>query len=541
MRHFIRTLAILAMATLISSPLFAQRGRGGFGGGGMGGGGFRGGMGGGGGYGGGGFGGGNLGGGYGGGGYRGGNYGGGNFGGGNYGGGYRGGFTAPAQNYSARAPQRNNFSSQQLGSSSRNSGVGPNGGSWQSGKGSGSYTTQRGGTINYAGAGYGGSGAGGFSGGRYAGGVQINTAGGQTINHVGRGGAATGPGGNTVAGRGGASNTYGPQGSGATASRSRYATGPNGTAGGREGIAAGPNGVAAGREGFATGPNGTVAGRSGIAAGPNGVAAGRTTYASGAQGTYYRSAAAVSGQGAYVRTSCSPYYNCFNSAWYANYPGAWYAAAWGTTMAWNAANWAYLSSYGGYPPDSQSYDYGNNVVYQGDNVYVNGDPVASTSEYAEQAATIAAAGNSTDPSKDNSGDWTPLGVFALVHGEETTSDNIFQIATNKDGLIRGNYYNALTDTTTPITGFVDKKTQRACWTVGDQKTPVYDAGIVNLTTKETTIMVHYSDTNSQQFNLFRIDNKETPDPNAPASDPAPADANAPDNQPPTITPDSDQN
>ena len=53
-------------------------------------------------------------------------------------------------------------------------------------------------------------------------------------------------------------------------------------------------------------------------------------------------------------------------------------------------------------------------------------------------------------------------------GEETKSNHIFQLAVNKDGVIRGNYYNAVTDTT-EVYGSVDKKTQRAAWTVGDRR------------------------------------------------------------------------
>ena len=69
--------------------------------------------------------------------------------------------------------------------------------------------------------------------------------------------------------------------------------------------------------------------------------------------------------------------------------------------------------------------------------------------------------------------WQPLGVFAMVGEGETKSTNIFQLAVNKDGVIRGNYYNALTDTTEPVYGSVDKKTQRAAWTVGGPQ----DAGV----------------------------------------------------------------
>src|SRR5712671_4445303 len=96
----------------------------------------------------------------------------------------------------------------------------------------------------------------------------------------------------------------------------------------------------------------------------------------------------------------------------------------------------------------------------------------------------------------------------MVREGDTTATNIFQLAVNKDGVIRGNYYNALTDTTEPVYGSVDKATQRAAWTVADRKTPVYEAGIANLTKDETTMLAHFSKENSQQFTLVRIQQPE---------------------------------
>src|SRR5262249_11533134 len=149
------------------------------------------------------------------------------------------------------------------------------------------------------------------------------------------------------------------------------------------------------------------------------------------------------------------------------------------------------------------YDYGSSAVYEDGSVYVDGEPVATAEEYAEQATTIAETGKQAEAPVDE--EWISLGVFAMVQGEETKSNNIFQLAINKSGVIRGNYYNALTDTTEPVYGSVDKKTQRAAWTVGDKKAPVYEAGIMNLTNEHTTMMVHYGKDNSQQFTLFRIE------------------------------------
>ncbi|MBY0459897.1 MAG: hypothetical protein K2V38_21470, partial [Gemmataceae bacterium] len=111
------------------------------------------------------------------------------------------------------------------------------------------------------------------------------------------------------------------------------------------------------------------------------------------------------------------------------------------------------------------------------------------------------------------GEWQPLGVFAMVGEGEEKSTNLFQLTLNKEGMIGGEYYNALTDEAAPVRGSVDKKTQRAAWTVADKKFPVYEVGIANLTKDETTMLVHFAKDKSQQFMLVRI---EKPDGEKPA-------------------------
>jgi uncharacterized protein (TIGR03000 family) len=60
------------------------------------------------------------------------------------------------------------------------------------------------------------------------------------------------------------------------------------------------------------------------------------------------------------------------------------------------------------------------------------------------------------------------------------------------------------DSTTPVYGSVDKKTQRAAWTIGEKKTPLFDAGLVNLTKDETAVLVHFGPDKTQQWLLVRI-------------------------------------
>jgi hypothetical protein len=212
---------------------------------------------------------------------------------------------------------------------------------------------------------------------------------------------------------------------------------------------------------------------------------------------------ALVNQGALVRSSFG-HYDCFLGGWWARYPGAWRAAAWGTAAAvWGAATWNNCYGFCGYPAEPVYYDYGTNVVYEGDTVYVNGTSIGTQEQYAEQAVTIADTGRQAEASKEE--EWLPLGVFAMVQGERTDSNDLFQLAVNKAGTIRGNFHNVLGDTTLPVYGSVDRNTQRAVWTVGDRKEPVYEAGFANLTKSETTMLVHFGKDRTQQWTLVRID------------------------------------
>jgi len=198
------------------------------------------------------------------------------------------------------------------------------------------------------------------------------------------------------------------------------------------------------------------------------------------------------------------YYGAFAPNWYARYPNAWYARGWGAGAAWNYATWPALAAYTSFPDTLAYYDYGTSVVYQGNDVYINGDNAGTQEAYAQQATAIAEAGRAAKVTTD--GNWMSLGVFGMLKSEQQqNATDIFQLAINKDGVIRGTYYNATSDTTQTVYGCVGTKSERAAWTVGDQKTPVYEAGIANLTKPETTMLVHFGKGNTQQYTLVRMD------------------------------------
>jgi uncharacterized protein (TIGR03000 family) len=330
----------------------------------------------------------------------------------------------------------------------------------------------------------------------------------------------------------------GPYRAAAGGTRNVTATGPEGrtySSSSERGAAVGPRGAVAGgsRTAVASGPGGTVAGGSRWGAGATRFPtdAGFARYSAGAVGGYghhtaFWSNSYMSTRAGYVRGGFYNY-GAFHPGWYGAHPGCWVATGWAAGAAWTAATAVGLAAYCNITAPPVYYDYGDSVVYQNDAVYDNGNDIGTAAQYEQQAVAIAQQGQEAQaPPTDN---WQPLGVFALVQKDEQNSNTMFQLAVNAQGIIRGNYYDGLMDSSSPVQGSVDKKTQRAAWTIGDKKTPVFEAGFFNLTKDETPVLAHFGPDQTQQWLLVRVQQKDgqaTPAaqsaPSAPAASPAAA-------------------
>ena len=309
--------------------------------------------------------------------------------------------------------------------------------------------------------------------------------------------------------------------------------GPGGTtiahgAAGVQDAAVGPNGAAAGGR-YASGtairgPDGnvytheTTAGR-GVAAGPNGVAAGR--YAS--TGTAINgTAVAGHGYAAYGTHPWSPTYyhsqalagrnwfydnHFYTPGWSTIHPWAWspagYAAGEWAAAAWTTANWVSLGTWLGYAnAEPFSYNYGNSIIYQDGDVYYGSQSAGTAQQYYQEAANLASSTASAEPPSD--AQWLPLGVFGLMANGKKTPDMVFQLAVDRNGTVRGNYFDQVTQTNLPVTGAVDKKSQRVAWKVAAGQGLVVETGLNNLTQDESTALVHFGADRTEQDLLVRI-------------------------------------
>jgi hypothetical protein len=285
-----------------------------------------------------------------------------------------------------------------------------------------------------------------------------------------------------------------------------------GEAGFHGGVYHGPNGttIAHGTAAARGIAGGTVA-HGGVVKGPDG-----GIYAHGSAVTRGWSAGDMRVQGNYVRANFN-HYDCYHHGWWGQHPGAWWARGYAAGV-WSAASWPTINTWFGTAWPAYGYGYGDNITYVDNSVYVDNQPIATAAEYYQSAADLAQSGEEADvpseqppandeqaaPANGADAQWLPLGVFEALQPDEKTSKMTFQIAVNKDGIVRGNYYNTGDDNVEPIEGAVDKKTQRVTWVVKDKDKIIFDTGLYNLTKDETPVLVHFSRDKTQQWTLVRL-------------------------------------
>lgn len=186
----------------------------------------------------------------------------------------------------------------------------------------------------------------------------------------------------------------------------------------------------------------------------------------------------------------------FTASWYSQHPNAWQYTH-PHADAWAAASFGALTGWvAGVASTPVSYSYNES------NVYVAGEDSSNVSpeQQAQEAQQLSQA--STPANSDEQ--WLPIGVYALVQGNETQSQMLMQISVSKSGLISGSYYNVLSNNSQPLSGSVDKKTQQVAWTVAGNQKAVFQTDLNSLTQQETPVVVRYNDGTSHQMTLVRL-------------------------------------
>jgi hypothetical protein len=188
---------------------------------------------------------------------------------------------------------------------------------------------------------------------------------------------------------------------------------------------------------------------------------------------------------------------------WSNYPG-W--AAWRITRPYRWATWGALAGWCSYGAvTATSYSYGDNIYYQGDQVYYGTQPAATAEGYTEQAAALVA---SAPPLQPDQAEWMPLGVFALTQDGQAAGPEpmlFMQLAISKQGVISGTFQNMATGQVQQLEGMAQKETQRVAWGIVGQQRPIIETGLANLTEDTAPVLIHFADGQTQQWLLVRLE------------------------------------
>jgi hypothetical protein len=213
--------------------------------------------------------------------------------------------------------------------------------------------------------------------------------------------------------------------------------------------------------------------------------------------------------------------NNFNDNWWGN--SGWYRGSywggnpwwwWGTATLATAGTFLAIDAMQDATYQPPVYDYGVNVVYQGDDVYVDGKRTANATEYAQQSIALANEPTAqppapAPPAPGKQPDWLPLGVWALAQEEKGDAYMFFQLSIDKNGVVSGAYQNVLSGEKSPISGQVDKETQRVAWKIGTNNT-VIETGLRNLSQDVASCLVHFGPDKTQTWLLVRQKQPEMP-------------------------------
>jgi hypothetical protein len=94
----------------------------------------------------------------------------------------------------------------------------------------------------------------------------------------------------------------------------------------------------------------------------------------------------------------------------------------------------------------------------------------------------------------------------------------YQLSVGKGGVVSGAYTNVITGGSDPVSGSVDKNSQRVVWHTGDASATMVETNLNGLTRDHTPALVHFPSGATQTWLLVRL-----PSPELPAA-PVPVDA-----------------
>ena len=175
-----------------------------------------------------------------------------------------------------------------------------------------------------------------------------------------------------------------------------------------------------------------------------------------------------------LQAQFSPQSKPFTPQWYANHPNAWqnahpHADAWAAASLVGATAWL---------------GWGTAPAFGYNSYYTDTPPEAVVQEAA------ALAGNGTQEVSTD-GEWLNLGAYTLASNNQAQPTQMLSLTVNKEGILRGTYFDMLSNATQTIEGAIDKKSQLAAWRIGSEGPVTFQTSLRDLTGATTPVSLQF--------------------------------------------------
>ena len=171
----------------------------------------------------------------------------------------------------------------------------------------------------------------------------------------------------------------------------------------------------------------------------------------------------------------------FTPAWYGEHPDAWHdthphADLWAVTGVAGLTNWL------GYPAAASATAVTSTTV-----AAASATTIAAGTETAATATATTTDGNASNAAPPPDLEWMPLGVYATGPKDVAQAHVYQQLAVSKQGELKGNYYDSITNTTQPVSGSIDRDTRKATWKVDAKGGATFETTVDALTKTPSSV------------------------------------------------------
>jgi len=185
----------------------------------------------------------------------------------------------------------------------------------------------------------------------------------------------------------------------------------------------------------------------------------------------------------------------FTAQWYADHPKAWqathpHADAWAAVTTAGVAAWLGWAAYVDTPVYGGTYS----------TTYVYEQPAATADEGAADVSRDS--DDSQSDADGNAGEWLALGAYSVQSSSGEPSSRFFQLSTNRQGELRGVYYDEISDSSQNLSGTIDQSSRVATWTLDTNEATTFRANLNDLTQATGTVEVTQPSGN-QQWRIAR--------------------------------------